>query len=142
MNYPLPRNHFRVEWAGTRIDFCEVSGLSIELSAPAFRDGSSADNSKVTMPGQIQYPHLVLKRPVVKGDNEFFKWISSAKFNQIQRRDIVVSLLNELHEAAVVWTFKHAFPVKVNYSTLEAASSEPMMEIIEITHEGMVVENN
>ncbi|HHM20401.1 MAG TPA: phage tail protein, partial [Bacteroidetes bacterium] len=29
-NYPLPKFHFQVEWAGTKIGFTEVSGLDVE----------------------------------------------------------------------------------------------------------------
>jgi phage tail-like protein len=140
MNYPLPRNHFQVEWGGTNIGFCEVSGLSIELDAPLFRDGINPANSKVSMPGQLNYPPLVLKRAVVKGDNEFFKWLRTAKLNTIERRDITVSLLNENHEPAVTWNFKNAFPMRLDYSSLDATCSEPMMEMLEIRHEGMEVE--
>jgi len=141
MNYPLSRNHFLVEWGGTRIGFSEVSGLSIELEAPAFREGSSPQNSAITMPGQLRYPHLVLKRTVIKGDNDCFKWLNTVKLNQIERRDITVSLLNENHEPVVVWRFKNAFPVKLEYSPLDAHTSGPMMESMEITHEGMIVQN-
>jgi phage tail-like protein len=142
MNYPLPRNHFRVEWGGTRIGFTEVCGLSIELEAPAFRDGASPSNSNITMPGMLRYPHLVLKRPVAKGDNDCFHWLNTVKLNTIERRDITVSLLNENHEPVVIWKFRSAFPVKLEYSPLNAHESGPMMEILEITHEGLTIENS
>lgn len=141
MNYPLARNHFRVEWGGNRIGFSEVSGLTIQMDAPEFREGSSPENSKVTMPGMLHYPHLVLKRTVVKGDNDCFNWINTVRFNQIERRDITISLLNERHEPVVTWKFKSAFPVKLDYSSLDAHNGGPMMEIMEITHEGMIVEH-
>ena len=63
--YPLSRNHFRVEWGGTRIGFSEVSGLGIAMEAPAFREGSAPVYSKSRMPGPLSYPPLVLRRPVV-----------------------------------------------------------------------------
>jgi phage tail-like protein len=142
MNYPLPRNHFTVEWGGAKIGFCEVSGLCLELEHPAWREGSSPQNSTITMPGQVRYPHLVLKRPVIKGDNEFYEWIETVKLNTVERRDIVISLLNHKHEPVVRWKFKNAFPVKLDFSPLGGNNSEPMMETLEITHEGMTVEND
>ena len=141
MNYPLPRNHFQVEWGGTKLSFCEVSGLSIEMNAPRLREGMFPENSSVSMPGQITNPPLILKRAVVKGDNEFFQWFNLAKLNTTERRDITISILNEKHEPAVSWKFKNAFPVRLDYSTLDAHSSEPMMEMLEIRHEGMIVEH-
>ncbi|MFT3781868.1 MAG: phage tail protein [Nibricoccus sp.] len=139
MNYPLPRNHFQVEWGGVRIGFCEVSGLAIEMEAPAFRDGSSKDNSNVTMPGAFKFRNLVLKRALEKGDDDFYEWLNKAKLNTTERRDVTVSLLDENHQPAMVWVFKRAFPVKLEYSTLDAQNCGPMMEVLEVTHEGMVV---
>jgi len=142
MNYPLPRNHFRVEWGGIRIGFCEVSGLGIEFDAPTFREGNSPENSNLTMPGMLRYPHLVLKRTLVKGDNDFYKWLQTAKLNTVERRDITVSLLDAQHQPVVIWKFKNAFPVKLEYSPLDAQCSGPMLETLAITHEGLTVENS
>ena len=141
MNYPLPRNHFTVEWGGTRIGFAEVSGLSIDAQAPAFRDGSALANSNVTMPGLLRYPHLVLKRAVQKSDNEFYAWINTVHNNAVERRDIRVSLLGADNSPVMVWLFRNAFPARLAYSTLEAENAGPMMEVLEIAHEGMTVQN-
>jgi len=140
--YPLPRNHFSVQWGGSNIGFCEVSGLTMGMDAPHIRDGASKDNSARVMPGQFKFSPLILKRAVVKGDNEFFNWFSIAQLNTTERRDIMISLLDEQHAPAVTWKFRNAFPVRLDYSTLSATSSEPMMETLEIVHEGMEVENS
>jgi len=142
MNYPLPRNHFSVDWGGTRVGFSEVSGLGIDAAAPVFRDGASPENSNLAMPGLLRYPHLVLKRTVQKSDNEFYSWINTAQLNTVDRRDITVSLLDASNTPVVVWKFRNAFPIKLEYSPLESDDSGPMMEILEIAHEGMTVQNN
>ncbi|MEP6504015.1 MAG: phage tail protein [Betaproteobacteria bacterium] len=141
MNYPLPRSHFAVDWGGARIGFSEVSGLAIEAHATEFRDGSSPENIKVVMPGILRYPHLVLKRTVQRSDNDFYNWIHTIQLNTVERRDITVSLLDASHEPIVVWQFSNAFPVKLEYSPLESGNSGPMMETLEIAHEGMRVQN-
>ncbi|HEY8972859.1 MAG TPA: phage tail protein [Burkholderiaceae bacterium] len=141
MNYPLPRNHFIVQWGGTRIGFSEVGGLSIDAQAPAFRDGSSLANSNSTMPGLLRYPNLVLKRAVQKGDNEFYAWINTVHNSAVERRDITVSLLDADNQPVVIWTFKNAFPARLVYSSLESENAGPMMEVLEIAHEGMRVQN-
>ena len=68
----LCNNHFRVEWGGNRVGFMEVSGLAMELDVVPFRDGSSPDNSVTLLPGLKHFSPVVLKRGIVKGDNEFF----------------------------------------------------------------------
>jgi phage tail-like protein len=140
MKYPHTKNHFRVEWGGTNVGFMEVSGLSIELDVVSYREGSSPENSERLMPGLKKYSPIILKRGIVKSDDDFYKWINTAQFNTIERRDITISLLNESHEPAVVWKVKNAFPFKLEYSPLNARGSEVVIESLTLAHEGLVVE--
>ena len=140
MNYPNSKNHFRVEWGGTNVGFMEVSGLSIELDVVSYREGSSPENSERLMPGLKKYSPIILKRGIIKSDDDFYKWINTAQFNTIQRRDVVISLLNERHEPVVVWKLKNTFPSKLEYSTLNAHSSDVVIESLTLAHEGLTVE--
>lgn len=78
---------------------------------------------------------------MVKADNEFFQWWNSIQLTQVERRDIIISLLNESHEPVVVWKVKNAFPVKIVWSDLKASASEVALESLEIACEGIVVQN-
>ena len=69
--------------------------------------------SSIKMPGLRKFTNVTLKRGVVKGDNEFFEWLSTVKLNTVERRDLIISLLNEEHEPVMVWKVHNAFPVKV-----------------------------
>jgi len=140
MKYPHTKNHFRVEWGGANVGFMEVSGLSIELDVVSYREGSSPENSERLMPGLKKYSPIILKRGIVKSDDDFYKWINTAQFNTIERRDVVISLLNESHEPVVVWKIKNAFPFKLEYSPLNAHGSEVAIESLTLAHEGLVVE--
>jgi len=140
MKYPHTKNHFRVEWGGTNVGFMEVSGLSIELDVVSYREGLSPENSERLMPGLKKYSPIILKRGIVKSDDDFYKWINTAQFNTIERRDVVISLLNESHEPVVVWKVKNAFPFKLEYSPLNAQESEIAIEALTLAHEGLVVE--
>ena len=108
--YPLPKFHFYVEWAGASIKFSEVSGLDKENEVIEYRDGASREYSKLKMPGLQKYSNITLKRGVFAGDNEFFDWMNTVKMNTIERRDITISLLNENHEPVMVWKVKNAWP--------------------------------
>ena len=140
--YPLPVFHFRVEWGGTRIGFSEVSGLTQEIQAIEYRDGSFPEYSSIKMPGLRKYSNVTLKRGVIKSDNDFFNWLSTVKLNTIERRDLTISLLNENHEPVMVWKIHNAFPVKVEGPQLKASGNEVAIESIELAHEGLEVENN
>jgi phage tail-like protein len=140
--YPLPVFHFRVEWGGTNIGFSEVSGLNIETQVIEYRDGSMPDYSTLKMPGMQKYGNITLKRGVSKGDNEFFLWWQTHQLNTIERRDVTISLLNEVHEPVIIWKVRNAWPVKVDGGSLKATGNEVSIETLELAHEGISVENN
>ena len=141
-NYPLPVFHFTVQWAGNRIGFSEVSGLTQENQAIEYRDGSFPEYSSIKMPGLRKFSNVTLKRGIVKADNDFFKWLSTVKLNQVERRDVVISLLNENHEPVMTWKVQNAFPVKVEGPGLKASGNEVAIESIEIAHEGLELQND
>lgn len=138
--YPVSVFHFQVEWGGTRIGFTEVSGLTIELQTIDYREGSSLEYHVSKMPGIPQYSNITLKRGVFRADNEFFQWLNTVKKNNIERRDLTISLLNEEHEPVMVWKVKDAFPCKVEGPTLNSTGNEVAVETIEICHEGLAIE--
>ncbi len=139
MPQPVSRYHFTADWGGSRTGFAEISGLNIEIEPVLFREGASPEDQMRKLPGLRSYSNIVLKRSILKGDNDFFDWINTKQMNQIQRRDIVISLLNENHEPIVIWRVKHAFPVKYTGPVLAAGANNIAMESLELTHEGLTV---
>jgi phage tail-like protein len=139
--YPLPKNHFQVEWGGTKIGFTEVTGLEVTTEKIEYRDGASKEFTKLRMPGMQTFGDLTLKRGTFAGDNEFYDWWNSVSLNTIERRDITISLLNEEHEPVVVWKVKNAWPTKVTSTDLNATSNEVAIETLVLAHEGLTVEN-
>lgn len=140
--YPLPVFHFTVEWGGTRVGFTEISGLTQENQPIEYRDGSFPEYSSIKMPGLRKFSNITLKRGIVKSDNEFATWLSTVKLNTVERRDLVVSLLNEDHQPVMAWKVHNAFPVKVEGPGLKASGNEVAIESIEIAHEGLELQND
>jgi phage tail-like protein len=140
--YPLPVFHFTVQWGGTRIGFSEVTGLNQENQAIEYRDGSFPEYSSIKMPGLRKFSNVTLKRGIIKADNQFFQWLSTVKLNKVERRDVVVSLLNENHEPVMTWKIQNAFPVKVEGPGLKASGNEVAIESIELAHEGLELQND
>lgn len=141
MAYPIPVFHFQVEWGGTKIGFSEASGLNIETEAIEYRDGNNPEYSVQKMPGIKKYGNITLKRGVFSGDNEYYEWLDTIKLNKVERRDIMISLLNEEHEPVMVWKVQNAFPVKVEGPDLKSDGNEVAIESLEIAHEGLTIEN-
>lgn len=140
--YPIPKFHFQVQWGGTRIGFTEVTGLTIENEVIEYREGSSPEYSKTKMPGLHKYGNITLKRGVFASDNEFFTWLNSVKLNNIARRDLIISLLNENHEPVVSYKVVQAWPVKIQVPDLKSDANEVAIESIELAHEGLTIQND
>jgi len=137
--YPLAKFHFQVSWGEERIGFTEVTGLDVQLEVIEYREGSSAEFSKVKLPGMTKYSNLTLKRGTLAADSNFYKWIHSLDpfTHTSHRREIVISLLNESHTPIMTWSAKNAFPVKYQASDLKADGNEVAIETLEIAHEGL-----
>jgi phage tail-like protein len=140
-NYPLPAFHFQVQWGGANLGFSEVTGLKIEQQVLEYRDGTMPEYSPIKQPGIPKYENITLKRGICKGDNDFYKWLSTTKMHTVERRDLIVSLMDEAHTPVMTWKAKNAFPVKIEGPQLKAKDNELAIETLEVTHEGLTIEN-
>ncbi len=138
--YPLPKFHFQCEWGGARLGFSEISGLDVETEPIEYRDGIMPEYSKIKMPGMQKFSNITLKRGSFLSDNEFYDWWNTVQLNTIERRDLVISLLNESHEPVITWKVKNAWPIKVQSTDLKADGNEVAIETMEIAHEGLTLE--
>jgi len=135
--YPLPKFHFQVQWGGVRIGFTEVTGLDMQVEAIEYREGNSPEYSKIKMPGMHKFSNITLKRGTIAGDSDFYKWVNTINLTVSERRDIIISLLNETHAPVMTWKAKNAFPVKVQASDLKSDGNEVAIETLELAHEGL-----
>lgn len=140
IHYPLPAFHFEVQWGEARIGFTEVSGLTVELQNIDYREESSLEYQVTKMPGIPQYSNITLKRGSFKGNNEFFQWLNTVKLNNVERRDLTITLLNEEHDPVASWKVKDAYPCKVEGPSLNSTGNEVAVESIELCHEGLTIE--
>jgi phage tail-like protein len=140
-NYPLPKFHFQVQWGGTSIAFTEVTGLDTEIEVIEYRHGASPVYSASKMPGMQKFSNITLKRGVFQSDNEYFDWYNTVKLNTIERRDIIISLLNEEHEPVLTWQILNAWPSKLQSAELKADANEVAIESMELVHEGISMIN-
>jgi len=140
VSYPVSVFHFQVEWEGSRVGFTEVSGLDFEIQPIDYREGSYLDYQVTKMPGIPQFTNINLKRGILKGDNELAEWLSTIKLNEVERRNITISLLNEDHMPVVTWNVFNAWPCNLKGASLNSTSNEVAIEEVELCHEGLTVE--
>jgi phage tail-like protein len=94
------------------------------------------------MPGLRKFNNVTLKRGILKSDFDFAKWLTTIKLNTVDRRTLIVSLLNEEHQPVMVWKVMNAFPVKVEGPQLKASGNEVAIESIELAHEGLELQSD
>jgi len=140
--YPQPKFSFSVEWGGNRLGFTEVTGLDRQLDIIEYREGNSPEYHKTKMPGMEKFSNVVMKRGTFKSDNELFMWLNTVQLNKIQRRDLIISLLDESHTPVVTWKIKNAWPINVKSTDLKSDGNEVAIESVEIAHEGLVIQND
>ena len=140
MTYPMSAYNFIVEIDGLNtIAFTEVSGLSASVDVVELRDGSSPESFPVKMPGLSKVSNVVLKRGITKGNNDFFNWFQSSR-EKTDRRNVAIKLLDEEKNTMMVWLLTNAFPATIQYTGLQALSSEAALEELELAYESLRVE--
>lgn len=141
-DYPISAFHFKVDWGGASGAFTEVSGLNLEHQVIEYRDGLSPIFSTVKMPGMNTNGEITLKRGIFRKNNEFYDWWNTVSMNEVERRDITVSLLDEAHEPTMIWEFSNAWPSKIEGASLNSTGNEVAVETITLVHEGMKIKNS
>jgi phage tail-like protein len=137
----MPNFHFKVEWGKAVLSFQEVSGLEVKSNEIKYRSGDSKVFSVTKMPGLLEYGNVTMKKGVFKGDNKFWEWLVKIQGNTIERIPITISLLDEKHEAVMIWKLVNAWPLKISSTDMKSEGNEVAIESIEIVHEGLTIEN-
>ena len=142
--YPLTGFHFSVKWSDSEENICfsDVSGLKVSTKVIEYREGSNKEYTTYKMPGLKTYSNVVLKRGSMADDNGFFDWFDKMKNNTTERREVIISLLNEEHEAVITWNLKNAFPVKYTPGDLSASKGEVLIESLELAYESFTTKRN
>lgn len=137
-NYPIPVFHFSVSFGADNIGFSEVSGLSQEIQAIEYRDGLMSGNTlPLKRPGLKKSGNITLKRGMVTQNNDLYNWLNNSGNPNVERRDLIITLLNDENSPVFVWKIAQAWPTKCEGPGLKASGNEIAIESIELVHEGI-----
>ena len=136
--YPLPVYNYKVDIGSTTVAFSEVSGLNVAYETTTYKE-SSSEAGKVgpkvfRMPAQAVTTTLTLKKGLVPAKNKaaLYDWISTISLNQVEKKDILISLCDEAGKAVVTWKVINAFPTKLDVPTFDANSNDVAIESMEL----------
>jgi phage tail-like protein len=140
--WPLPKFNFEVDFGdGVAVAFQEISGMDVENQIIEYRHSNSPEFSVNKMPGIVKYGNVTMKRGVFVNDNRFWDWHNKIVMNTIERKVIVIRLLDQNQEVTMQWTLTNAWPTKITSTDLKSEGSEVAVDTIEIAHEKLVVTN-
>ncbi|KAH7058539.1 T4-like virus tail tube protein gp19-domain-containing protein [Linnemannia elongata] len=81
------------------------------------------------MPSQADDINITLKKGVFVGQSKLYDWISSISGDQVEKKDITISLTNESgSEVLIKWNVINAFPTSLTAPNLNADSNEVTIE--------------
>jgi phage tail-like protein len=114
----------------------EVSGLNVELTTEEVVIGG--ENRYVQkLPVRAKYPNLVLKRGYfAKLPSPLIDWAEDAITNlDIKPCQVQVTLLDDMHLPAMMWSFKNAYPIKLSLGDLKSTDNSVLIESLELTYQ-------
>jgi phage tail-like protein len=93
------------------------------------------------MPSQPTMTTLTLKKGLVRGASlsALYSWINSTKINQIQKKDIIIRLMDETGTAVISWKVMNAFPTKLDAPTFDANSNDVAVESMTLTADTLII---
>jgi phage tail-like protein len=124
---------------GEPLAFATVVLPTIEIDVVEYRDGTDRTNQPRQVVGLTKYTNLVLKRGVA-GSNSLWEWFDQVRQGTLDRRTIVVTLMNEERNPVQVWKLRRCLPIKYVGPTLNGGASDVAIEEIELAVEGLDVE--
>ena len=132
---PFKSFRFRVEIDGVvAATFKSVSGLAAEAEVIEYRELGGSQSLK--LPGRIRYPNVSLRRGLTTSP-DLWNWWETVRDGTLQRRTVLIELLDDSGQTVLRWSLQEAWPVKWELSELDASKNEIAIETLEIAHEGL-----
>jgi phage tail-like protein len=130
---PYASYRFLVVIDGNTAGFSTVSGLEVQIEAIEYRNGGDPVTRKI--PGLPRYQNLVFQRGYT-ASTELWDWVSSAIDGPVERKALVVSVLDESGNEALKFAVAQAWPCRYRGPELNALENGVAIEELEICHEG------
>ncbi|MCT8343433.1 phage tail protein [Photorhabdus kleinii] len=138
VDYPIPTYRFVVSIGDEQIPFNSVSGLDISHDVIEYKDGIG---NYYKMPGQRQSINITLRKGIFSGDTKLFDWINSIQLNQVEKKDISISLTNETGtEILMTWNVANAFPTSLTSPSFDATSNEIAIQEVTLTADRVTIQ--
>lgn len=137
MVYPFKKYNYDVTIDGQSVGgFSEVSAPDISSDPIEYREGNFAVNTVGKQPGLIKYGNITLKWGMTDSMT-LVNWMHEVANGTINRKTVVISLQDDLHQEIAKWTVISAWPTKYTAPDFNASNNETAIETLELAHEGV-----
>jgi len=134
---PLRNFRYRLEIDDiTQAGFSEVTIEETTIDAIDYREGTDPPHVR-KLSGLIKYGNVTLKRGMTIGDTALYldRWHSDATARQCKK--VVIVVQDEAGADSARFVINNAWPVKYDSSVLNAKGNEVLIELLELTNEGI-----
>jgi phage tail-like protein len=135
---PFEGSNFVVDLgAGDDTSISRVDFPVAILDEVAYRSGNDKTAESRKQPGLASYSHLVLHRGLTTNPDRWNWWEQARNGDPAVDREVRVKLLDASHQAVLTWRFRNAFPAVYRLGPLDAASSDIVIETVELAFDSM-----
>ncbi len=135
-------SRFLFEVDGVQIGvFSSVSGLSFSVQTEDLVEGGQNGFAR-KLPGRMDWPNITFTRGVVQSD-ALFDWVSktsgqgfAANGNKVEKKTGAITAIGSDGERLRSWSLVGVFAIRWKGPDFNATSDTPLVEELEIAHEG------
>lgn len=144
-NYQTVNFHFNVSFPAFKDDirFQSVTGLDSTIDTEQIREGGE-NRFEHVLPVRRKYGPLTLKRGLIRPqDSALSQWLKRA-FDDEEvepQQTVVISLLNEQHNALMHWTISNVWPRSWKIGELNAEQGAVLIETLELNYNRLLFDN-
>jgi phage tail-like protein len=139
-NDPYRAFNYKVDFGDeTSAGFSEVSGLTADGDHVDYREGADKANNVRRLVGLRKFANLQFKRGYTRND-KLWKWYENIANGKNDRRDVIITLMDEEHAEVMRWKVVAAWINKIEGPSLKAAGNDIALESVELCHEGISLE--
>jgi phage tail-like protein len=137
---PLRSYQFDVVIEGAQVGgFSEVTGLSAKRQMVEYRNGNDVESHSRKLTGRDSFDNVTLKRGYTR-DDTFWKWFASLSVGNDDRRNVTVTLRDEMRRPVLSWVLEGAWILSLMGPGMNAGGNEVAVESLELCVEKITME--
>jgi phage tail-like protein len=136
------RLRFRVEIDGiNQTRFKEIDGISVNIDAQEFREGTDLTGVSRTVSGLIHYGPLVLRNAVTgnTGNKDLWTWIKQVIDGEEAKKNVSIVVMDRKGNDKLRLNLTKAWPSSWRLGRLNSHSDAPLIEEMVLQYESLDV---